>query len=555
MLLGLSIRDVVLIERLDLEFGAGLSVLTGETGAGKSILLDALGLALGARGEATLVRRGAEKATVTAEFDVADSHPARRVLAEQGLSAEGALVLRRVLGADGRSRAFVNDQAVGVALLRQIGDSLVEIQGQHEAHGLLDAASHRAILDAYGALAKQLDEVRQAYRQWRAAGAAEADAREASAAAKRDEDYLRHVLAEIDELDPQPGEENELAEQRSFLMNGAKLAEALQAALGELTEGRAVISALNAAHRLVDRAAAKAGPRFDSALQSLAAATAEASEAVAQIEVLLADLDADPRKLDQIEERLFALRGLARKHNTDVAGLPALREQFAAKIAAIDGSEADIAKLAQATAAARAAYFALATRLGEARRKAAAKLDKAVNKELPPLKLDKASFRTAIEDVSEDGAGPEGLQRVAFEVSTVPGAPPGPLAKIASGGELARFLLALKVVLAGIGAATTLVFDEVDAGIGGAVAAAVGERLARLGSTVQVLVVTHSPQVAARGVHHWRVLKSQNGKATATLVDRLADVERREEIARMLAGARVTDEARAAADKLLASGA
>ncbi len=555
MLLGLSIRDVVLIERLDLEFGAGLSVLTGETGAGKSILLDALGLALGARGEATLVRRGTEKATVTAEFDVADSHPARRLLADQGLSAEGVLVLRRVLGSDGRSRAFVNDQAIGIALLRQIGDSLVEIQGQHEAHGLLNAASHRPILDDYGALAKLRDEVRQAYQQWRAARAAETAAREAVAAAKRDEDYLRHVLAEIDELDPQPGEENELAEQRSFLMNGAKLAESLQAALSELTEGRAVITALNAAHRLVDRAAAKAGPRFDAALQSLAAATVEASEAVAQIEVLLTSLNADPRKLDQIEERLFALRGLARKHNTDVAGLPALREQFAVKVAAIDGSDADIAKLAQASAAARAAYFTLAGKLGEARRKAAVKLDKAVNKELAPLKLDKASFHTAIEDVDEDDAGPDGLQRVAFEVSTVSGAPPGALAKIASGGELARFLLALKVVLAGTGAATTLVFDEVDAGIGGAVAAAVGDRLARLGATVQVLVVTHSPQVAARGVHHWRVLKSQSGKATATLVDRLADVERREEIARMLAGARVTDEARAAADKLLASGA
>jgi DNA repair protein RecN (Recombination protein N) len=555
MLLGLSIRDVVLIERLDLEFGAGLSVLTGETGAGKSILLDALGLALGARGEATLVRRGAEKATVTAEFDIPDNHPARGLLAEQGLSAEGALVLRRVLGTDGRSRAFVNDQAIGVALLRQIGDSLVEIQGQHEAHGLLDAASHRTILDAYGALTKQLEDVRQAYRQWRAAHAAETEARETSAAAKRDEDYLRHVLAEIDALDPQPGEENELAEQRSFLMNGAKIAESLQGALSELTEGRAVITALNAAHRLVGRAAAKAGPRFDATLQSLAAATVEASEAVAQIEVLVRDLNADPRKLDQIEERLFALRGLARKHNTDVAGLPALREQFATKVAAIDGSDADLSKLAQATAAARAAYFTLAGKLGEARRKAATKLDKAVNKELPPLKLDKASFHTAIDDVNEGDAGPDGLQRIAFAVSTVPGAPPGPLAKIASGGELARFLLALKVVLAGTGAATTLVFDEVDAGIGGAVAAAVGERLARLGSTVQVLVVTHSPQVAARGVHHWRVLKSQSGKATATLVDRLADVERREEIARMLAGARVTDEARAAADKLLASGA
>ena len=555
MLIGLSIRDVVLIERLDLEFGAGLSVLTGETGAGKSILLDALGLALGARGEASLVRHGAERATVTAEFDIPDRHPARRLLVDQGLAAEGSLVLRRVLGGDGRSRAFVNDQPIGIALLRQIGDSLVEVQGQHEAHGLLNAASHRGILDAFGGLAEPVERVHAAYEGWRAAHAAERTAREASAAARRDEEYLRHVLAEIDELEPKSGEENHLAEQRAFLMNGAKLAESLQAALGELTEGRAVVSALNAAHRLLDRAAAKAGPRLDAALQSLAAATVEATEAVAQIELVLSDLDADPRRLDQIEERLFALRALARKHHCEVEALPRLRDEFEAKVAAIDSSESSIAKLAQAAGEARRAYLAAAKSLGEARVKAAAKLDKAINKELPPLKLDKASFRTVIAALADDEGGPDGLERVAFEVATNAGAPFGPLARIASGGELARFLLAIKVVLAGTGAATTLVFDEVDAGIGGAVAAAVGDRLARLGAKVQVLVVTHSPQVAARGVHHWRVSKSQSGRATATLVDRLAEAERREEIARMLAGASITDEARAAADKLLATGA
>jgi DNA repair protein RecN (Recombination protein N) len=275
---------------------------------------------------------------------------------------------------------------------------------------------------------------------------------------------------------------------------------------------------------------------------------------VAQIEMVLSDLGTDPHEVDRIEERLFALRGLARKHSTDVESLPALREQFAAKVAAIDSSEADLSRLTQATTAARAAYLAAAAKLGEARRKSAVKFDKAVNRELAPLKLDKARFHTVVETLADDAGGPEGLERIAFEVSTVAGAPPGPLAKIASGGELARFLLALNVVLAGTGAATTLVFDEVDAGIGGAVAAAVGERLARLGSSVQVLVVTHSPQVAARGQHHWRVLKSQNGKTTATMVDRLAEPDRREEIARMLAGARITDEARAAADKLLTSG-
>lgn len=554
MLLGLSIRDVVLIERLDLEFGAGLSVLTGETGAGKSILLDALGLALGARGEAGLVRRGAERASVSAEFELPPNHPVRGLIADQGLTAEGNLVLRRVLGADGRSRAFLNDQPVGITLLRQIGDQLIEIQGQHEAHGLLDGATHRGILDSYGGHGKLVADTRQAHQAWRAARDAEAAVHDANAAARRDEDYLRHVLAEIDALAPKPGEEAELAAQRSLMMNSAKLVESMQAALAELTEGRNVVAALNAAHRLVDRVAAKAGPRLDAALQSLASATVEASEAVAQIEMVITELDADPQKVDAIEERLFALRGLARKHNTDVESLPGFRQQIAAKVAAIETTAADMTRLAQATAAARAAFLAVASKLSEARRKSAARLDKAVNKELAPLKLEKASFRTKLEPLAEEDGGPDGFERVTFEVSTIPGAPHGPLAKIASGGELARFLLALNVVLAGTGCATTLVFDEVDAGIGGAVAAAVGDRLARLGSTVQVLVVTHSPQVAARGLHHWRVLKSQNGKSTATLVDRLVERERREEIARMLAGAKITDEARAAADKLLASG-
>ncbi len=558
MLIALSIRDVVLIERLDLEFGAGLSVLTGETGAGKSILLDALGLALGARGEAGLVRRGAEKASVTAAFDIPAKHPARQLLADNEIAPSGdgedTLVLKRVLGTDGRSRAFINDQPAGVGLLRQLGDLLVEIHGQHDAHGLLDAATHRGLLDSYGGHETLLAGVRKAYESWQACRKAEDDARAEAEAARRDEEFLRHALGELDKMAPQPGEEATLAEQRSFMQGGAKLTESLQAALNELTEGRAVVSALNASHRQVDRAAAKAGDRLAAALQSLAAATVEASEAVAQIELVLADLESDPQKLEQIEERLFALRALARKHNVDVDALGALQADMARKLASIDGAGMDIKKLAAATAEARAAYAAAAGKLGEARRKAAAKLDKAVNKELAPLKMEKASFRTTIEAIPEETGGPDGLDRVAFEVSTNPGAPPGSLAKIASGGELARFMLALKVALAGTGDAAALVFDEVDAGIGGAVADAVGERLARLGVDVQVLVVTHSPQVAARGLHHWRVQKTQ-GKSTSTTVVALAASERREEIARMLAGAQITDEARAAADKLLAAGA
>ena len=551
MLIALSIRDVVLIERLDLEFGAGLSVLTGETGAGKSILLDALGLALGARGEAGLVRRGAEKATVSAAFDVPPKHPARKLLADNEIDAEDALVLKRVLGADGRSRAFVNDQPAGVGLLRQLGELLVEIHGQHDTHGLLDAATHRGLLDAYGGHDAPLAAVRAAYDAWQACRKAENDARADADAARRDEEFLRHALAELDKMEPKPGEETQLAEQRSFMQGGAKLAESLQAALDELTKGRAVVSALNAAHRLVDRAAAKAGDRLAAALQSLAAATVEASEAVAQIELVLAALESDPQKLEQIEERLFALRALARKHNVEVDALDALRGDMARKLAAIDGAGLDLKKLAAATAEARKTYDGAAAKLGEARRKAAAKLDKAVNKELAPLKMEKASFRTAVETVE---SGPDGTERVVFEVATNPGAPHGALAKIASGGELARFMLALKVALAGTGDAAALVFDEVDSGIGGAVADAVGERLARLGVDVQVLVVTHSPQVAARGLHHWRVQKTQ-GKSTSTTVVPLEAAERREEIARMLAGAKITDEARAAADKLLAAGA
>jgi len=558
MLIALSIRDVVLIERLDLEFGAGLSVLTGETGAGKSILLDALGLALGARGEAGLVRRGAEKAIVSAAFDIPAKHPVRKLLADNEIAPSGdgddTLVLKRVLGTDGRSRAFVNDQPAGVGLLRQLGELLVEVHGQHDTHGLLDAATHRGLLDSYGGHDAPLAAVRAAHAAWQACRKAEDDARAETAAARRDEEFLRHALVELDKMAPQPGEEMQLAEQRSFMQGGAKLSEALQAALNELTEGRAVVSALNAAHRLVDRAAAKAGDRLAAALQSIAAATVEASEAVAQIELVLAALESDPQKLEQIEERLFALRALARKHNVEVDALGAVQAEMARKLAAIDGAGADLKKLADATAEARSAYAAAAAKLGEARRKAATKLDKAVNKELAPLKMEKASFRTAIEALEPDNGGPEGLERVAFEVSTNPGAPPGALAKIASGGELARFMLALKVALAGTGDAAALVFDEVDSGIGGAVADAVGERLARLGVDVQVLVVTHSPQVAARGLHHWRVQKTQ-GKSTSTTVVPLEAAERREEIARMLAGAKITDEARAAADKLLAAGA
>ncbi|MEE9250056.1 MAG: DNA repair protein RecN [Alphaproteobacteria bacterium] len=552
MLLSLSIRDIVIIDRLELAFHGGLGVLTGETGAGKSILLDALGLALGARAEARLVRHGATQAVVSAEFDVADDHPARRLLADRGLDVDGSLVLRRVLAADGRSRAFVNDQPVSVGLLCELGEMLVQIQGQLESRGLLHPGTHRGILDAYGGLEDAVREVRAAHDAWRRVAEAEAKAKAAAQEARRDEDYLRHALAEFDALKPEPGEEAKLAQDRAFLMHGAKLAEAVHGAHRELAEGRGVEAALNAAGRLLERQAQMAGGRLDGICEALDSAAVEVTEAVSGLQRVMAELNLEPGRLEEVEERLFALRAMARKHATDVDSLAALSGEIANRLSTIEDSGEALARLAEKTAAARKSYSAAAEKLSRARKQAAPALERAVASELKPLKLKKAVFRTRIEAGGEADWGPEGMERVSFEFATIPGAPPGPLARIASGGELARFTLALKVVLAGVGSVPTLVFDEVDSGISGAGAAAVGERLARLGSNLQVLVVTHSPQVAARGTHHWRVLKREDGARPTTLIDELSGTDRREEIARMLAGAKVTDEARAAADRLLA---
>jgi DNA repair protein RecN (Recombination protein N) len=562
MLVSLSIRDVVLIDRLDLDFRAGLSALTGETGAGKSILLDALGLALGARGDSGLVRRGAAQAVVAAAFDLPARHPARDLLAEQAIDAAEGLVLRRQLGEDGRSRAFVNDQPASVGLLRQLGEMLVEIEGQFESRGLLDPGTHRSLLDAFAGLDRRADALADAWRRWRAA----AGAREAAAAefaqARRDEDYLRHAVGELDALDPQPGEETGLAEQRSVLMHREKLAEALGAALAELAGdgGRGVEGALAAAQRRLDRLAAQPGldrvaAQLEPVTGALDRAAAEAAEAIALLQRLQGDLDAGPNRLEKIEERLFGLRGLARKHGVTVDDLAALREKLADQLAAIEGGGDRLARLANEEAAARQAYVNAAEAVSAARLVAARKLDKAVNAELPPLKLEKARFATRLERLDEPHWGEHGIDRVGFEVATNPGTPPGPLARIASGGELARFMLALKVALAAADPVATLVFDEVDAGVGGATAAAVGDRLARLAGKVQVLVVTHSPQVAAKAAHHWRVFKESKGKTTLTRVEALSPAESREEIARMLAGAEVTPEARAAAERLIGGAA
>ena len=554
MLRSLSIQDVVLINHLDFSFRRGLCVLTGETGAGKSILLDALGLTLGARADSGVVRHGARQAVVGAEFDIARDHPARRLLAEHGLGTEDPLILRRVVSGDGGSRAFVNDQPVSAALLREIGATLVEIQGQHASRELLNPGMHAPLLDAFGGLEGDLGAVGDAHRGWVKAVEAETEAEAALEDARRDEQYLRHNLAELEALAPEPFEVTRLAKDRAFLRNGAKLAEAVDGAYRELTAGRSVEAALGAARRVIDRETNNAGGRLDGISDILASAAIETAEAVAKLECVMAELDIDPGRLEEVEERLFALQAAARKYDTDVDSLARLSDDIAAKLSAMDTGADNLARLARARRAARKIYLDAAKHLRRRRLETAPVFDRAVAQELAPLKLKQALFRTRIEPLGEADWRASGTERATFEVSTIPDTPPGPLARIASGGELARIMLALKVVLSGRGSVPTLVFDEVDSGVGGAVAAAVGERLARLGSDLQVLVVTHSPQVAARGAHHWRVLKLDEGARPATQVDELDETDRREEIARMLAGAKVTDEARAAADRLLAAG-
>ena len=553
MLVSLSIRDVVLIERLDLGFAGGLSVFTGETGAGKSILLDSLSLTLGARADSGLVRHGAPQLTVIAEFDPPPFHPARVLLAAQDMNAQdGPLVLRRVVTADGRSRAYVNDQPVSVGLLRQVGDELVEIHGQFESHGLLDEATHLPVLDAFAGLDDRRGAVRAIWNAWRAAAAARAQAEADLKRARAEEEQLRHAHGELQALAPKPGEEAELARSRAVMQHGEKLIEAMNAAQAALIQRGEVEASLRSAHRALERVAERAEGKLDPVIAALERAASEAAEAAGLLEKVSGEIELDPQALERVEERLFALRAAARKHGVEVDALADLRERLAAQLAALDGNGDELTRLARQEQAARATYMEAARTLSVARQEAAARLDLAVAMELPPLKLDKARFLTSVQAGDEGDWGPDGLDRVAFLVATNPGTPPAALGKIASGGELSRFMLALKVVLAQSGSTPTMVFDEVDSGIGGAVAAAVGERLGRLGQSVQVLVVTHSPQVAARGAHHYRVAKREveTGRVM-TSVAVLPPPARREEIARMLSGEAVTDQARAAADALL----
>jgi DNA repair protein RecN (Recombination protein N) len=566
MLSALSIRDVVLIDRLDLTFGEGLTVLTGETGAGKSILLDSLGLALGDRADSGLVRAGQEQATVTAFFIPPLSHPAFALLTEHGLEAEEEIVIRRLVSRDGRSRAFVNDQPVSAGLLRRLGALLVEVQGQHDQIGLADPAAHGPLLDSFGVPAKVTEAVAGAWRRWRDRLAALEQARRAMAEAQADEAWLRHAVGELADLAPQPGEEESLAQSRHAMQQAARRVEAIAAALSEIAPrerrnpgpGAALRSAARSLQRLLP-SSLSAAAEADNPLAPALAALDRAEEAIAEAETLLSRLaheaDGDPRELERAEERLFALRAAARKHSVPVSELAALREQLAARLAALDTGSAHLAELEAAVAEDRAAYVAEAARLSAARHKAARRLEAAIMAELPPLRLERTRFVVEVTEQSESQWSARGVESIRFLIATNPGQAPGAIDRIASGGELSRLMLALKLVLSRGSAVGTLVFDEVDSGIGGATAAAVGERLARLAQDVQLLTVTHSPQVAARGNAHLRVAKAVEGGRSATRVEPMTGEARREEVARMLAGEIVTEAARAAADSLLGNAA
>jgi len=548
MLTALSIRDVVLIEALDLEFGDGLGVLTGETGAGKSILLDSLGLALGRRGDSGLVRHGAAQASVTATFDAPSGVAA--VLEENGIDAEPGepLIVRRIVKADGGSRAFVNNQPASAALLREIGQMLVEIHGQHDDRGMLAPAGHRALLDAFARA--DVARVTAAHTAWRTAAAALDDAQAEIATAQRDREWLEHAVAELDKLAPEPGEEEALAERRRGMQRAEKIADDLNDVTGHVDGRDGAMTQLRQAARVLERIA-EDHPALAEALAAIDRAVIEGAVAGEKLRDAAAALMHDPRQLEEDEARLFELRAMARKHRVQPDDLAALADRQRAQLERLNAGEEGLAGLEARVDKARAAYVSAADALTKQRAAAAKRLDAAVAGELAPLKLDAARFRTVVAPLGEGEWSPAGRDRVEFEISTNPGAPFAPLAKIASGGELSRFILALKVALAQQGGAATMIFDEIDRGVGGAVASAIGDRLARLATRAQLLVVTHSPQVAARGAAHLLIAKSNDGKVTRTGVRPLSAAERREEIARMLSGATVTDEARAQAERLL----
>ena len=547
MLRTLSIRDMVLIEAVDLDFRPGLNVLTGETGAGKSILLDCLGFVLGWRGRGGEVRAGATQGEVVAEFFLGEDHPAHAVLEDAGLSGEPELILRRTVTAEGRRQAWVNDRRATTETLRALSDRLVELHGQQDDRGLLDARGHRAMLDAFAADEAQLTAVREAWAERARAVAALEDARARLAAAAQDRDFVAHAARELEALAPEPGEEPLLDARRRTLRAAERIREdvahAAQAMGSEGAEGT-MLQAL----RWLEAAAPQAEGSLDDALDALGRALAELAEAAGAVEQFLSEMAGEPGELERVEERLFALRSLARKHQVPPDDLAALARDLSVRLRMLDEGEAGLERLEAEVAGADAAYSAAAGELSAARRAAATRLDAAMASELRPLKLDRAVFATEVEPGEP---GPDGTDRVRFTVSTNPGTPAGPLDRIASGGELSRFLLALKVCLSARAPGLTLIFDEIDRGVGGATADAVGRRLQALGNESQVLVVTHSPQVAARGAHHWRVGKTITSSGTRTEIVALPSGARVEEIARMLSGDTITDEARAAARALI----
>ncbi len=547
MLTTLRIENVVLIETLEIDFRKGLCALTGETGAGKSILLDSLGLAIGARADSGLVRKGTDKAQVSATFEVSQKHPAFAVLEEAGITIEQGedIILRRSLTSDGRSKAFINDQSVSAGLMRTVGDMLIEIHGQFDTQGLLNPSTHREMLDEYANIPLV---PLSAWNAWQEAISAAEALKERTSASKTEEAYLREALEDLDKLEPQAGEEQELAGLRERLMSREQVLEGLNHAYHALNgEQDPVRSAWGTLERISDKMGAEGAPIID----ALERASSEIQDAVASIQSLSADLTESEHDLQSIDDRLFGLRAQARKHNCEVDELPQIREQLAQQLNEIEHADDALADAVKKVEQAKTAYETEAKAIHDQRKSAAMKLDGLVAQELPPLKLEKARFETHIDILDEQEWGPHGMDRVRFLVATNPGAEAGPLNKIASGGEMSRFMLALKVVMAEVGAADTLIFDEVDAGIGGGTADAVGERLGRLAADKQILVVTHAPQVAARAGHHW-IVKKDGDEDVRTSIEPLEDAQkRREEIARMLAGATITEEARAAANKLL----
>ena len=549
MLRTLEIRDMLIIDRLELEFQPGLNVLTGETGAGKSILLDSLGFVLGWRGRADLVRAGADQGEVVAEFDIAPDHPAHSVLEAAGIPSDEGLILRRVNRADGRKTAWVNDRRASGEVLRALSDTLIELHGQQDDRGLLNPRVHRALLDEFGGLYGATETCR---KRWRALSAAQKALDEAEAkldAARADEEFLRHAVGELDALSPEPGEDAELDARRRLMQAAERIGEDIQKAAQALGHGDGAEGRMGDAMRWLEGVAGDAGDALTAPLDALGRAMIELGEAMSGVEAALDTLHFNPAELEMVEERLFAIRGLARKHGVAPDDLGTFAEDLRVRLAAIDHGAEDIATLEAALREARAGYDTAAETLTGKRSRAAAKLDKAMAGELAPLKMERAVFTTKVEPGAD---GPDGRDEVTFTVATNPGAPSGPLNKIASGGELSRFLLALKVCLTRDAQGLTMIFDEIDRGVGGATADAVGRRLAALAADGgQVLVVTHSPQVAALGAHHWRVQKDVIKGTTLSTVVPLGDADRVDEVARMLSGDVITEAARGAARELL----